>query len=119
MQSSFSTCAVIGKNMRICLVAVLYIKTGSTVEINTINAKQTKKNNERKTISKHLIPTNTYFCFKFHAPIQILQSLGISNEGVLVILRFLTRNLSLTLDESSSTITTVHPSSSVVTKKNM
>ena len=55
---------------------------------------------------------------------KILQSLGISNEGVLVILRFLTRNLSLTLDESSSTMmtemsttptqTTSTPSSSVV-----
>ena len=83
------------------------IQTGSTVEINTINAKQQQqKNNECKTIPKHLIPTNTYFCFKFHVPIKILQSLGISNEGVLVILRFLTCNLSLTLDESSSTMMT-------------
>ena len=79
----------------------MMLKTGSTVEMNTLNAKK-KKNNECKTIPKHLIiPTNTYFCFKFHAPIKIPQSLGISNEGVLVILRFLIRNLSLTLDESS------------------
>jgi len=52
------------------------------------------KNNECKTIPKHLIPTNTYFCFKFHAAIKILQR------------RFLTCNLSLTLDESSSTMMT-------------
>ena len=41
---------------------------------------------------------------KFHAPAN--QTSVISNEGVLVILRFLTRNLSLTLDESSNTMMT-------------
>jgi len=82
------------------------LKTSSAVEMNTLNAK--KKKNECKTIPKHLIiPTNTYFCFKFHAPIKILQSLGISRrEGVLVILRFLSCNLPLTLDESSYTMMT-------------